>query len=311
MLNYLTVAVLPLVVTQAEWESLEMRMTPHAPRVHIVDPLYLKLVVRNQGDKAIVLPGGFSREIGTMRIELYAADGFAYRFNPEGAGVGGVTDVSLRPGEEIVMYEQLFIAPVGELDRDFWKIGGGELTASVRLRPSLELRSGAFSLGIAPRPEAECALIKDIYGKGPAEFRQSHGHDADLPTLNTYGLLRFPLRASKPETLEALDAQLSPGSLKNIVRATRYTQAIYFDKPADKQALAIANLKKFVQRLPDIERECIAMQVVLYFLTVYRHPDAAEPFVELMPDRIGSLSGRRAEALKEIEAFRPFRRTKR
>jgi hypothetical protein len=99
---------------------------------------------------------------------------------------------------------------------------------------------------------------------------------------------------------------LKAGSLRNIVHLTRLAQQVVDTSEVDARATAIQQMGEWVDKLPDIERECICEQLVTLALSERQIElvDIGDHFVGRIPDRAGCGANRRAQLRKELSELR-------
>jgi hypothetical protein len=288
------IAIVPLLLGGYEIQpEIHVQVSSHV--LMLGDPLYVKVVMKNTGDKKLDIPCTFRREAGTLRFELYDGEDMSFRFWPEGTAFGDTPEAPLAPGEEMVIYDYLLAPKIEYLDRPFWKPGEYELMAYIRI-DGREIGSYSTTIRLRERPERELSLVKEVHR---LKDRKEDYLDHRRPSLATFGLSSFPSRASSPEMLAALDAQLSPSNLRNAVRITRLAQRIEDAPNEDEQQRAIAALQTWLDGLPLLERESMSKQLVSFYMNNHK-PELAEPFVSRMPDSEGCARDLRNRTLKSI-----------
>jgi hypothetical protein len=241
-----------------------MHLDEHACRLG--DLVYVKLTVKNAGKEALVIPRTFTRNLGTLRFELYDRDAYLYRFQPDGAGWGEVGESPLKAGRTRLIYDCLRLPRCDQLDHDFWKPAGYELTASIRVGTRW-FHSGAHPIALQGRSQEELAAIKEFYDGGIFKHRRPpadwgiHG-----PSLGWFGLGTFPTHVNTTEKLTEFEAKLSPGTLRNVVHLTRLAQAVYDAKATAEKREATTELFAWLDSMPDVEREWLALKLVSWSL---------------------------------------------
>jgi hypothetical protein len=123
-----------------------------------------------------------------------------------------------------------------------------------------QLSSPGERIRIDARDEAETAKLLEFYDGG-LKAPCPENWDLWRPSLHSFYLLSFPLHCSLPEELARMEETLSPGSLREIVHATRLTAAVYDAQSVEQKRAAAAALLAWLDQRPEIQRHWMAMQL--------------------------------------------------
>lgn len=245
-------------------QSLRWLLDVTPVEVRLGDVLFVRLSVENRAREAIPVPASCSLELGMLHLKLYDPEEHtSYTFKPDGCPIGDRGQpIVLGCGKTHIV--SLVMIPLPRLDRMLyrfwnpvhWRRGHYWLTAEcagVSNAPLVEIL-------IERRPDEEMAgLLKSHEGGWRAPIPP--GWETHRPSLGTFYLLSFPMGTSTPEKLAVLDKTLSPGSLRDIVRATRLTQAVFDTKDFPAKRGATAQLLQWLDAQPEVERQWMTVQL--------------------------------------------------
>jgi hypothetical protein len=228
------------------------------------DVVFMRISAHNRGDSPVKIPAGGSLEAGTLSVEISDREEFTtFNFVPEGCPMGGdLPEIVLKPGEGHVI--ALLMLRVPQLDWTRWRFWDPRKWRPADYYLDLqcrELQGRSEKIFIGCRPEKEMAALLEYYDGG-SKAPAPPGWDVDRPTLGVFGLLSYPLACSLPEELAKIEKLLSPGSLWDIVHASRLTAAAYDAGSLREKRDASAALIKWLEERPEIQREVMAADLV-------------------------------------------------
>lgn len=276
MLSPLLYAALALAVPGEQPRvGMEVECFPESPKLG--DVVFIKVTAVNRGEAAAPLPTSYSPLLSSLRLELHSASSpYGYTWRGPGAGmVGGVSLAPLAPGDHrVVAYETIEMPPISDIRHDFWSGIVREpglwllLTMS---HPKIEaFRSTKVLRKIQPRTPEEIEAVVHLFDDGPP----ANEDDWATPQPSHFGLASYPAHMATREKLVELESKLSEGTLRDILHLTRLMQDVYDEPDEGKQIEAVDKVLHFLDTLPEIEREILAMRVFDWWLGL---PDNSWP----------------------------------
>jgi hypothetical protein len=246
-------------------ESLWLQVEAVPTEARLGDVLFVRISVHNRGDQPALAPVDCMMETGTLRLTLDdPEERTAYTFRADGTPAGFEPRRSvLSPGEARVLNVTMVRLPrLRMLSYRFWNpqlFGRRKLSLRAVIG---ELRGTSSPIVVECRPQSEMATLLEYYDGGSRFATYPADWEIYRPSLATFYLLSFPPQCSYPDKLTALEDALSEGSLRDLVHATRLTQAVYDAPSLDERRKATDALLQWVDAQPEIERQWLAMQIV-------------------------------------------------
>jgi hypothetical protein len=167
-------------------QEVSVTLATSADQLRACDPLFAKVILTNQGDRAARFAGPLSSEFGNIRFEYRSRDGGreAYQALPtawQGRLGGEVPDRILRPSQSVAAYEALFWT----MGKPAFREGTYELRAVAVTADAKVVRSEPVVLRVRPIGRAERDMIEEHQRLLMQLIDPVHmsGH-AELPQLN-------------------------------------------------------------------------------------------------------------------------------
>lgn len=232
------------------------------------DVVFIRIRVRNVGSDPISVAGLCRRDMNLARLKLAdESEHTRFEFAPHGAGSGGVAMVRVKARESItVLYDVLPMPHMAWADWSFWKFAARQ-AKSYRVHALLRLDNTPLlhhanrpEIRIEPRREEEIAALREFYNGG-IHAPSPPGWDWDRPTLGLFGAIGFPLVASLPDELAAIEQELSAGSLRDAVHGTWLTARLYDANTLDGRREAADELLEWLDARHEIARHWMAMRL--------------------------------------------------
>jgi hypothetical protein len=275
MLSGLLVGLLGLGAEATEAKALYVRVEVTPMEVRLGDILFLRVSLENRGDAAIPVPRWPSSSFVLDDPDEYTRYDFSLDLRDfsaiasEAAPGPKPKDVLLEPGQTRLV--DVTILPLPSLNRvtfrfwnpKTWRSGG----YCLRTYCAGVWGSAAREIRISPRPEEEMAALLE-YHRGPGPIATPPpGWVLERPSLHTFHLLSFPVYSNMPQDLAAVEQKLSPGSLRDVVHATRLAAAVFDAKMTTDRRAAAAVLLRWLDERPEIQRQCMAPSLVDWAMT--------------------------------------------
>lgn len=241
-------------------------------RYRLGDVAFGRVTIKNCGQEPVHdVPTRFASLVSTAFYDLsftmypYSFQ-FVYADSAKGQGKG--PNQSMKPGESrIVDYPLLGLPEPKHFDHDFWLRAvdhPGRVGVTLRLDwGAKRLLKSAGELRLCERPEREMEFLRKLFRESEVERDAGGGnHVLYRPHPSYFGV--NIVHEHLIERLIAFEAQLSPGTLRDIVKLTRLVRVLYSPKDPETRDATIAELLKWLDTLPAIEREVFAIQLDSY-----------------------------------------------
>jgi hypothetical protein len=245
-----------------------MEIFPRSPMLG--DVLIVKITAFNGGKEVVPLSEEYEPAFGEILIQIGYARPYRYFWRGPGGFLIGPEGVSAPPvplpprEKRVVFFGAMELPPIRDIRRDFWtelvkERGSVSIVARLGCR-GCETFWSHESFRLHPRPKEEVEALLDAYAqKMPKGF-----DDWGKLTPNNLGLASFPPYSSTPEELAELEAKLSDGTLRDILRATRLLQ-IVADKDGARDAaqrrVAAKELIALLGASAELERQWLAYNI--------------------------------------------------
>lgn len=294
--------------------SMMMECCPESPQLG--DVMIVKITARNHGDAPVDIPSVYDPILGYLRIQIRSTrEPYSYEWAGHGHGMGYIPLVPLAPGEtRVVAFEAIELAPGTDIRHDFWT-DLADADGSVQVQANLSHPDGdrycAYdSLRTLKRraPREVDALIEAYTSERP------NGSDFDYaPQPAGFGVFSFPGHLATPGKLAELEAELSEGTLRDVLRTSRLMQIISkgddpFDHDDAQRRAGSQELLSLLDSREPLEREWLAMNIFEWFYDYGaahdQIPDIIEwEFVEAVAERlshptVGKIVGRATGGLR-------------
>jgi len=253
------------------------------------DVAIVRVTASNRGDEPVPLPTRYHSELAHLTFEISNVHSpYHYVWRGRGHGTGDVPVVPLGPGDErVVAFETVEVPPAGEMERDFWTgttenpaDRDGFVLTTKAWHPAVAARSqGTLFRCLGPRPEAEVAALCEVHRQAPPE---PFGGSVDTVAPVHFGLWSYPVHMATPEVLAGLEAKLSPGTLRDVLRATRLVQLVavtdervHLDDPAERRARS-GELIALLDSCDPLERDWLGQRMLRWFRSRHAPVDEIE-----------------------------------
>jgi len=260
-------------ITDAQQNDFHASIEATPTELRLGDVVFARIWLTYKGKELTAMPGKqFSRLIGNLSLKLIDQEhDTTITLPPDVSGSGMPGSAEMKPGETwLVGYELLKIPPMKSAAYPSWDprklstepyLLRGHLTIGRRV----VVDATGPSLTIRTRPETELAELIELHRGRPNAWRNIPADfDSHRSNMNWCGFTFAPPEYSTSEHLAALEKVLSPGSSRDIVHLTRLTQAVYDEKDPQQRRKNLADLCAWLESLPEIERNWMAMQVITW-----------------------------------------------
>ncbi len=307
--------------------GLVVRLWSDSTRHRMFDPVYVRVTVTNTLDSAVMADTGMCKEQYAIQ-----AGQFAYTYS-EGCECGVTTPRRMGPGDEwIVDYGILGFPPADDGTRHGWDqlVKADDVILSATFRPGLfqpstservdvKLYSNDLArvrLHVEARPDAEAQFLKALFAErlrrrkeGFALDRQKWGRPVYYPEPTAFGV---DIGAYQDEDLIQrlfdFEEKLSPGSLRHALYLTRAMRALQDERVTAQRTKTVEELVKFIDTLPQIEREAVVHELCSYYQAIAGDPASfllCESLVQRLPKNIHGWDDYQAYQRREKGLLRP------
>jgi hypothetical protein len=258
--------------TLAQLDTLDVAVEATPTEIYVGDVVFVNITVTNKGNQPVLLPAE-----PLPAWYLYVNDHkrqTRFTLGAEFGVDGGIGPHQIMPGERSPYLRgspSLVNVPGWYwLDAPFW---APETLSEGRYVLSFGLRVGGSgwvggqgpTLTIRPRPEAEMAKVLELCdSRSPAQRDFPPDWDSARPSLAWFAYPLAPPRASTDENLATLDAILSPGTLRDLVRLTRRAQALYDTEDLEQKRKNLAELLDWLETFPHVQRQCMTDELIVW-----------------------------------------------
>lgn len=252
--------------TVGQLDALHIAVEAAPTELHVGDVVFVRISVTNNGKEPVFLPGWLSRFLANLRLHINDRQRESrFTLQPYGHGMGGADPREVKPGERWFLhgYSRVHVPPIESTGNPFWSPqglseNGYDLSVSLILTPRVHVVAFGPTLKIRPRPQAELAKLLELCGMhGARRTDIPPDWDHSPPNLNWFAFPLAPARASTAENLATLEAVLSPGTLRDLVRLTRRAQAVYDAQGVEQKRMKLDELLSWLERLPEVQRQCM------------------------------------------------------
>lgn len=260
MLWTLLLALLGLGAPAEKASALYVRVEVAPTKARLGDVLFVRVSLKNRGDTAVLAP-----ETCWPQLELEdPVEDTRYSFVSSPVGCGSPPKhVLLQAGQTRIVGGGVIRLP--RLDRIHFRFWNPKSWApreySLIAHCAGTVGFSELDISIRRRPNKEMAALLEFYDGG-YHAPVPPGWDTYRPTLGIFGLLSFPMVCSVPDELAAIEAKLSPGSLREIVHATRLTAELYDAETLTEKRKATRELLRWLDKRPEIQRHIMASSLV-------------------------------------------------
>jgi hypothetical protein len=234
----------------------EVTVRPHADRIQLGDPLYLEFTVVNRGREPVMAPDP-SLPAATMSIEAFDPDTqLSMPVADNGGSWEGIEQIRYEPNVPARQFVRVFMPGLRRFDHPFWKPIGikGQsvlIKGSYRPRRKMLFTSDQIYVHVTPREIKETHALElwstgefPGFGQGPIP--------SDLGLQFKSGLSR--------QQMADLAEKIPTGEIHDLLLLTVHLRDIY-DTPADSRDEKDRQLVAWLQKLPDIKRQCLISEV--------------------------------------------------
>jgi hypothetical protein len=304
------------IVVQAEFD-------PNTFRVG--DVAFGRVTIENRGEHAIEnVQTRYASICGSAFYTLsFAFYPYSFRFDyaPSASGQGKEYEQTMQPGEKWIVDYPLLAMPEPKYFGDqFWsdlKRRPGQVNVRLygELRGKISLK-GSGSLYFRERPEREMEFLRGLFKRSHTLDDGSFGkYDLHRTTAGVFGL--DVCDENLTEGLIAFEEQLSLGTLRDIVKATRLMRVLDSPKDPETRDATIVELLKWLGTLPTIQREVFAIELDAYIrqrdlggggerLDPKLHPEYADLLrgvIQYMPESAYGSTTFRQDHLRYLEGI--------
>lgn len=307
--------------------GLVVRLWIDSTRHRMYDPVYVRVTVTNTLDSAVMADCGAHKDQYTIQAGQFT---YAYR----GIGEYGVTTPRrMKPGDEwIVDYGILGFPPADDSARHGWDqlVKADNVILSATFRPGLfqpstservdvKLYSNDLArvrLRVEARPDAETQFLESLFAErlrrrkdGFKLDRQKWGRPVYYPEPTAFGV---DIGAYQDEDLIQrlfdFEEKLSPGSLRHALYLTRAMRALRDEHDTARRTKTVEELIKFIDTLPQIEREAVVDKLRSYYRAVAGDPASfllCENLIQRLPKNIHGWDDFQAYQRREMGLDQP------
>ena len=236
------------------------------------DVAFGRVIIENRGEDPIEnVQTRFASLGSTAFYELWSyVYPYSFRFDYANSapGKGKRDEQTMQPADRwIVDYPLLSLPEPKHFDHDFWEdILDGSCQFTVTLQGNLRRKislEGTGELYLRRRPDPEMTFLRELFRE--SEFLRDEAReniDLHRPHPSDFGLRIVDEDLIK--RLIAFEDQLSPGTLRDIVKLTRLMRVLYSSKDAQTRNATISELLQWLDTLPTIQREALAIMLDRY-----------------------------------------------
>ncbi|MHB0955200.1 MAG: hypothetical protein ACYC0X_02360 [Pirellulaceae bacterium] len=270
-MTWMTCVLASLLAQQPNSGELWVELELASSNVRLGDPLFAKVAIINKSSETVRVPSDLFRTTGYSVTPDRSP--YSYRFLSEHV-TGSISTFPVGPGNtRVIDYETLEFPRIEEWKHDFWRTNLSQYAAirphvgcsSKNVNKLLPRMESSFSLTINERAPDEMEFLAELYTESVRRNQQNveaTGWKELGSNPGTFGLHSFHPYPDLVRKLVAYEEQLSPGSLRDIVHLVRLTQLIFHSEGEPDKQKAVAELLAWLDTLPEIERHCLAMQIL-------------------------------------------------
>ncbi len=170
-------------------------------------------------------------------------------------GAGNFRPIHYEPGKITKRYWRVFLPDLYQFDHVFWiPIREGREVAfagKYLQKPRLILGSNSETIFVEKRDEDELRALEQFLVAESGEYIKG-------PTPNSFGLT-FRRLLNRQQT-EELSKKVPSGEIHDLFLLSMHLRDIY-DTPADSRDAKNKGLVEWLQKLPDIKRQCLIEEV--------------------------------------------------
>lgn len=284
------------------------------------DPVFARVTLRNHFHDPAPLPANIFRTVSYTANELGP---YTYHFRTSYV-TGDPRFHPIGPGEvKVINYQTLECPPVDEFTHDFWEQHaregrrieiaahvGGEPRELWALFSNRRPTSVAF---FRARPQEEMRFLTELYTevmrRKKEEVPLPEDFDFEAPDPRYFGLKSFEPYPDLVEKLLAYEEHLSPGSLRDVVHVLGVARKLYYSGDRAEDERLVDELLKWLDKLPEIERHCLAQAIRSTVFVMYRDEPALNRLVyesiQRLPERLYEVEDYRASAIRGFSVQRP------
>lgn len=233
----------------------ELTIRSHSDRITFGDPLFIEVTLVNRGTKSQTAPAA-SMLAATLGLKVYDANTRLSMPLGETGGAWGNSQARYEPNQHIKHYWYVFLPGLRGFEHPFWKpiYSKGQ---SVLIRgaywPSqkLSVMSNTIDVHVETREDEEMRSL-EYWSKG-----DTRGFGKG-PIPNDLGL-QFKSGLGRQQT-EELSKKIPSGEIHDLLLLSMHLRDIY-DTSADSRDAKDKGLVEWLQKLPDIKRQCLIQEV--------------------------------------------------
>lgn len=240
-------------------DSIVVRLEFDHNEYRVGDVAFGRVTMENTGKNACErMPTSFSSLLSTADYQLHPDKyPYSFRFVYAHSASGGKFPLTMQAGDKwIVDYTLLVLPEAKYFGDDFW---ADAIDRSCKIEfavvePSRFVLRGTSRLVLRGRPETEMDFLRKLFKED-----RSYLADYDRPIVSSFGLTGFPAYEDAVERLLAFEEQLSPSTLRNVVKTTRLMRVLFAPKDAQTRDATVMELLQWLDTLPTIERHATAI----------------------------------------------------